>query len=485
MEEDLKFSMEQDDQRRVFEVINYFDFVYSQKIEYKEKVMTNEFLSLFAFAVNKVIDTAVTYKNEVLIKAYKETEKTFVSSGNESKELYDCCKKIKKHLFGNRIDFRYLLLAEIEYGCTILGLQFADEILTNILLINDKKLLKMRSDISNIALNRDKKLKSSFEVFEKQKQWIRNYNNFQVFNIVVCANLSAGKSTFVNALLGNDVLPARNEATTARITSVYDNDVLKKIIGCVSNGEKITEISNDVNKSFVDRWNTDSGVKHIYLQGDLDGIKCSEIVAAVHDTPGTNNSQDKKHNEITMTFLSEVDLDAVIYVANFEELLTTDEHILLSELYSKVIAIKNIPVIFVINKIDSCDKEKESYDEIVAKYVNHIQKIGFTNYHILPVASKAGRLFKMALQGKSEYFSRLERLMFNILYKTFDEEINVNELSKYPVRQEDIAIYGIQNMKKLEINGSEYSIDDLRRVLVNTGLLGIEQLIQQMISEKK
>ena len=44
MEEDLKFNMEQNDQRRVFEVINYFDFVYSQKIEYKEKVMTNEFL---------------------------------------------------------------------------------------------------------------------------------------------------------------------------------------------------------------------------------------------------------------------------------------------------------------------------------------------------------------------------------------------------------------------------------------------------------
>ena len=40
-------------------------------------------------------------------------------------------------------------------------------------------------------------------------------------------------------------------------------------------------------------------------------------------------------------------------------------------------------------------------------------------------------------------------------------------------------------MEELEINGSAYSIDDLRRVLVNTGLLGIEQLIQQMISDKK
>ena len=36
--------------------------------------------------------------------------------------------------------------------------------------------------------------------------------------------MGAGKSTFINALLGCDVLPARNEATTAKITSVYDRD---------------------------------------------------------------------------------------------------------------------------------------------------------------------------------------------------------------------------------------------------------------------
>ena len=50
-----------------------------------------------------------------------------------------------------------------------------------------------------------------------------NLFKLPIKNIAVCATMSSGKSTLVNALLGNDVLPARNEATPAKITSIMDS----------------------------------------------------------------------------------------------------------------------------------------------------------------------------------------------------------------------------------------------------------------------
>lgn len=46
------------------------------------------------------------------------------------------------------------------------------------------------------------------------------------FRIVVVAPMSSGKSTLINAIIGRDMLPAVNQATTAVITEIKDNDML-------------------------------------------------------------------------------------------------------------------------------------------------------------------------------------------------------------------------------------------------------------------
>ena len=44
------------------------------------------------------------------------------------------------------------------------------------------------------------------------------------FDVYVVATMSAGKSTLINAMLGTTLLPAANEATTASIVRITDND---------------------------------------------------------------------------------------------------------------------------------------------------------------------------------------------------------------------------------------------------------------------
>ena len=258
-------------------------------------------------------------------------------------------------------------------------------------------------------LPKNKNAAKSYAKFEEFKRAEKEYSVYNIKNIAVCATMSAGKSTFVNALLGRDVLPARNEPTTAKITSVYDKDGAVKMIGyAVKNGE-IAEQSTDVTLEVIDKWNSSNNLERIYLQGDLDGIKNNGFVVAVHDTPGTNNSGDKSHHDVTMDFLQKNKMDALIFVANATQLCTNDERILLVELLNKVVKPSNLPVIFILNKADELDEEKESISDIQKRYAEYLEEIGFVEPKIFPLSAKAARLLKMAKNGRAENLTAREK----------------------------------------------------------------------------
>lgn len=54
------------------------------------------------------------------------------------------------------------------------------------------------------------------------------------YNVIVAATMSAGKSSLINALLGNEVLYSANEAATATLTRITHNRNLRKRIEGVS-----------------------------------------------------------------------------------------------------------------------------------------------------------------------------------------------------------------------------------------------------------
>ena len=51
----------------------------------------------------------------------------------------------------------------------------------------------------------------------------------KMYPMLVMATMSSGKSTLINALLGEELLPSKNEACTAKIYSIIDDDNAEKI----------------------------------------------------------------------------------------------------------------------------------------------------------------------------------------------------------------------------------------------------------------
>ena len=205
------------------------------------------------------------------------------------------------------------------------------------------------------------------------------------------------------------------------------------LIGFVEVNGKIVDRCLDTNLSIINGWNDDSNVSRIYLQGNLDGIGNNGIIAALHDTPGTNYSGDNTHHDITLKFLTSNKFDALIYVANTTQLCTTDEKFMLKEIYEKILQKTSMPMIFILNKVDCLDSEKENISDIIERYRSYLDEIGFKNAVIFPISSKAARILKMIKNNMSEKLTGKEKKELKNIQILFPDLISTGlpEVEKY------------------------------------------------------
>ncbi|HBB13434.1 MAG TPA: hypothetical protein DCZ76_04070 [Treponema sp.] len=405
-------------------------------------------------------------KKNILYTNYFQAAFNYLVKQDYSKAR-ESCKSLKKSCF------KWLLYLEFEYYCSVFNISLpSDEDIALSFGINTKRLKKFIKKVQE-KLPTNRFVEKSYNEFIEFKNQEENYKKLPIKNIAVCATMSAGKSTFVNALLGLDVLPARNEATTAKITSVYDKDKAKTLLGFVNKNKKIEEECLDANLSIIDGWNGSSKVTRIFLQGDLDGIGNNGIIVAMHDTPGTNNSGDEAHHNVTMSFLTSQKLDALIFVANATQLETTDEYTLLKEIFDKVVKPNNLPVIFVMNKADCIDTEKESLEIIISNYKKYLTEIGFPPPKVFTVSSKAARLLKMVLSGKETNFSEAECDIFPSIVKKFTKRLvfdNSDDSNK--------------NDFQIVVDDEHYNSSVIQTALIHTGIKKIEKEIEMIVKQE-
>lgn len=205
------------------------------------------------------------------------------------------------------------------------------------------------------------------KILEEQK----NRLDKSEYTIAVIANMSAGKSTFINALFGEDILPTADEATTDCATFIYGkSDKKEAVIYFEDNKNKV--ILNEKNlieelKQYAKKDEDCSDekykkVKYINLNYPFSNLKIGESIKLniiFIDTPGPNNTgtyQDK-HKDQTNQVLR--DADMALFLFNYRELdanLKSDEQGLWEIIRKKNELDKNFQIHFILNKIDSAFK---------------------------------------------------------------------------------------------------------------------------------
>lgn len=273
-----------------------------------------------------------------------------------------------------------------------------------------------------------------------------DYINEKPFRILVTATMSAGKSTFINALTGKNISLVQNMACTSKIHSIVgklyeDNFSYEYDYDLVMNAEK-EELLED-NKLNISKkiWVS------TYFNGDLGGRRI-----IINDSPGVNFSENKEHKEITEKILKSKKYDLLIYLMNATQLGTNDndQHL---EYVKKVIGRK--PVLFVINKIDAFNSEEEDVMLVLEKQIQYLKAKGFKNPVVCPVSSIAGYLSKKSVIEKlgrvesRELYCKIDgfaKMKLEDFYKKHYSEIRIKDTSS-----EEIQLQKTCGLKFIEL----------------------------------
>lgn len=228
-----------------------------------------------------------------------------------------------------------------------------------------------------------------------------NINN-SVFPINVIATMSSGKSTLINALLGKRLMPSKNEACTATITEILDNDreVFEAVVYDQDN--VILQEVPKLNYEIMDELNDNPDVYRIAAKGNIPFLDARSTALMLVDTPGPNNSQNQAHKNTTYRAINSNSNNLILYVLNGTQLSTNDDASLLSYVADQIKkGGKQVRdrFLFVINKMDEFNPEEEDIGKAIKAAQRYLASYGIEDPQIFPCSAFTALNIRTYLDG--------------------------------------------------------------------------------------
>lgn len=210
------------------------------------------------------------------------------------------------------------------------------------------------------------------------------------FEVNVVATMSAGKSTLINALLRQKLMPAKQEACTATITEIKDNDADHFMAKVYDTSGNLIQTHPELPFEIMDSLNSNPEVSKIHVEGNIPFVTSEDVSLVLVDTPGPNNSRDPEHKAATYRMLSESSKTVVLYILNATQLAVNDDYNLLSHVADSMkVGGKQSRdrFIFVVNKLDDFKKGEDSIEAAITKVRDYLRDNGIENANIYPASA--------------------------------------------------------------------------------------------------
>lgn len=273
------------------------------------------------------------------------------------------------------------------------------------------------------------------------------------FEVNVIGTMSSGKSTVVNALLGKKLMPAKNEACTAVIVRIKNNDDAPIFTAqrFDSDHNSLSD-KHEATYDLLSEWNNDPQTSIIEIEGNIPTVsQTDECTMVFVDTPGPNNAQNEEHRRITLDAIKNKPLSMVLYMLNMTQLGTNDDRWLLDQVCEAMSAggrQAQDRFVFLATKIDEVgdddndDEEniqnRESVTQILCNTKDYLQRRdengkihGIENPLVIPVCAKLAQLIRIKKnQGKLDQKEGKgnRRTLLQYLVEVFTEEKEMNML---------------------------------------------------------
>lgn len=308
-----------------------------------------------------------------------------------------------------------------------------------------------------------------------------NKASSEEFEVNVTATMSAGKSTLINALLGQKLMPSKQGACTATITRIKDDDDKTfKATVIDANGNEIGHYSV-LDYKAMSALNGDPNVSEIHVSGDIPFVTSDEASLVLVDTPGPNNARNANHKMVTNKALDQSSKSLVLFVMNGSTLNDTAQ-----DYHLKRIA-KSMSVdgkqsrerfLFVINKLDDYNEEDDSVaSDVIKNVTEYLEEMGIKEPNIFPAAALPALLVR---RYKKSHDDDEKRRILRDLNPRAEKLVDEQQLhlEQYP------KLVGNSQIKiDRELQEAIEANDIFGQALIHSGIRGIEETIMMYVTK--
>lgn len=224
--------------------------------------------------------------------------------------------------------------------------------------------------------------------------------------IIVTANMSAGKSMLINALIGKPLARTSQEVCTGNLCYMHNKPYEDGLIYLAASGLNLDACSEDLHSY---PWQSSISISSYFT-----GVNPLAFPLCIIDTPGVNAALYKDHIKVAHQALSSHDYDKLLYVISPTSLGTDAEIKHLKWVSDHVPKGK---AIFVLNKLDDFNSNVDNISESIEALHSDLLKLGFEKPVICPISAYFGLLLKMKLT--SQEFTEDEQDEYDRLSKKF------------------------------------------------------------------
>ena len=307
-------------------------------------------------------------------------------------------------------------------------------------------------------------------------------NNFEV---CVVATMSAGKSTLINAMLGKELMPSQAGACTATITRIKDVDQQDDSFSAeVYRKGRLSETLEDLNYSVMERLNEDETVDEIRVYGNMPFVSSDDLSLVLVDTPGPNNARDDSHEEVQQNALGKSSKALVLYIMTNEYGTDDDKETLRCVADTMSVGGKQSKdrFLFVVNKMDSRNKNDGSTEETLNQVREYLKERGINNPNLFPAAAlPALNIRRMENETVDE--DSAEETEYLIRKLNRNEQLHLEKYASLPGNEKEDIEDQLERIKEewKDKDGEKY--ENPQEALIHTGIISIEAAIRQYVEK--
>lgn len=323
----------------------------------------------------------------------------------------------------------------------------------------------------------------------KQKDVVKAFDiaRSSEFPVSVVATMSAGKSTLINAFLNQRLMPAKQEACTATITEIKDNDDNCFYATVYDKNGELIETHPELTLEIMNELNSNPSVSKIIAEGNIPFVESNDVALVLVDTPGPNNSRDPEHKAATYRMLKESSKTLVLYIMNATQLAVNDDYALLSHVAESMkVGGKQSKdrFIFVVNKLDDFKQGEDSVESAIDKVRRYLEDKGIENPNIFPASALTALDIRTTFKDVDLSPEKLSLIMTNPqLMMIYSKIIGINQNEELHLEKYAPLTPSMKGEITNALAVARENNDIKAEALVHTGIIPIEAAIKMFVAK--